>query len=185
MTSAVNRYHPLLVALHWLLALMVIANLLAGLFVLSEMPNTSAKLSTLRIHMVAGLAIGGLMVLRLLVRLFTKRPPIPHQSGPLKWLAIANHWLFYLVVLSMVSTGLGIAQFAGLFPLLGGRAVALPADFHELEPFIGHEVFSRVLIALVVLHLAGFAYHWWSKRENILPRMWFGNRRSEEPASQP
>lgn len=39
------RYHPLLVALHWLLAILIIAALFAGFFLLAAMPNSARKKS--------------------------------------------------------------------------------------------------------------------------------------------
>ena len=38
-----SRYQPVLVALHWLLALMIIGLLCLGFFVLANMPNTDPK----------------------------------------------------------------------------------------------------------------------------------------------
>ena len=35
----VSRYHPLLVTLHWVLAVLIIAALVMGFFVLAAMPN--------------------------------------------------------------------------------------------------------------------------------------------------
>ena len=47
-----SRYQPVLVALHWLVALMIIGLLCLGFFVLAEMPNTnSRKLDILVWHM--------------------------------------------------------------------------------------------------------------------------------------
>jgi cytochrome b561 len=65
----VSRYHPLLVGLHWLLALMVIAALALGALVLVDIPNSDPmKIDALRQHMTAGVLILALMLVRLLVR---------------------------------------------------------------------------------------------------------------------
>ncbi len=50
-----SRYQPVLVALHWLLALMIIGLLCLGFFVLADMPNTDPKkLDILVWHMAGG-----------------------------------------------------------------------------------------------------------------------------------
>ena len=42
----VSRYHPLLVVLHWLLALMIIGMLIAGFLVLDPMQNSNPAQSS-------------------------------------------------------------------------------------------------------------------------------------------
>ena len=68
-----ERYHPLLVFLHWLIALLVFAALAAGIF-LKGLPNTPSKLVPLDIHMTLGTLILFLMIARLYTRYMTKRP---------------------------------------------------------------------------------------------------------------
>lgn len=174
----VVRYHPLIVALHWLVAALVIGNLLAGFLVLSAMPNDAAKLPVLRLHMAIGLTVLLLLALRLPTRLFTAKPVNPHRNRALRWLTLGNHWGLYLVTFAMASTGLGMAALAELFPLLGGEPVRLPATFETLPPHAGHELFGTVLSVLIALHLAGAIYHRIAHRENVLSRMWFGRRRA-------
>ena len=73
--TQVSRYHPLLAALHWLLALMIIAALALGAFVLVKIPNSDpVKIDALRQHMTGGVLILALMLVRLLVRVRTTHP---------------------------------------------------------------------------------------------------------------
>ena len=72
-----SRYHPALVSLHWLLALLIMLAMGMGTFVLKEIPNTSPeKLGALQGHMIMGFAIGALMMARLIVRLRTSHPQV-------------------------------------------------------------------------------------------------------------
>ena len=74
-----SRYHPALVSLHWLLALLIMLAMGLGTFVLKEMPNASPdKLGALQGHMLMGFAIGALMMARLIVRLRTSHPRVVH-----------------------------------------------------------------------------------------------------------
>jgi len=53
--TLVSRYHPLLVALHWILAMLIIAALALGALVMVKIPNTDPmKLEALRSHMIGG-----------------------------------------------------------------------------------------------------------------------------------
>lgn len=176
--STVTRYHPLLVALHWLLAVLIIGNLAGGLLVLDQLADTDPeKLKLLRLHMAGGLAVLGLMLVRIATRFATARPRPAHEAGPLRWLAAASHGLLYVLALAMAVTGLGMAQLAGLFPILEGKAVALPTDWSTIAPHAGHEAFARVILAVLVLHVAGWAYHA-ARRDGLSARMWFGRRSS-------
>ena len=77
----VDRYHPALVVLHWLLGVLILLGLFMGTFSLERLPNTDpAKLDTLRGHMINGAVIGCLMVLRLFIRTRTQRP-LPASTG--------------------------------------------------------------------------------------------------------
>src|SRR5215472_8724270 len=71
----VSRYHPVLVTLHWLLAVLIIAALALGALVMAKLPNTDPmKIETLRHHMTGGFLILVLMLVRLLVRARTSHP---------------------------------------------------------------------------------------------------------------
>ena len=65
-----KRYHPLLVSLHWLLAVLILFSLFAGSNILADMPNDNPdKIAILKVHIISGLVILVLMLLRLFVEL--------------------------------------------------------------------------------------------------------------------
>lgn len=64
-----SRYHPVLVTLHWLHALMIIAALTLGFSVLAAMPNSDPKkMGILQAHMAGGMLILVLMSICFIVR---------------------------------------------------------------------------------------------------------------------
>ena len=66
--ATASRYQPVLVALHWLLALLIIGLLCLGFFVLANMPNTDPKkLEILVWHMTGGMFVLVLMILRVII----------------------------------------------------------------------------------------------------------------------
>jgi cytochrome b561 len=78
----VSRYHPLLVALHWVLALVIIAALALGALVMVNIPNTDPmKIEALRSHMSGGIFILILMLVRLFVRTRTRRTRLPPRPA--------------------------------------------------------------------------------------------------------
>jgi cytochrome b561 len=177
------RYHGLLRALHWLLAVLILMQLVVGNFALAPLPNDANKIIPLQGHVSVGLLIGALMVLRIVTRLATRKPaPATAGNALFNGLRRLTHFLFYAVVLSMVSTGVGIALMAKLFPVLFGPGGDLPPSFDAFEPLKGHQFFATVLVVLIVLHLAGVAYHQLVLKDGLLSRMGFGSRGGKDAA---
>src|SRR5262252_2388800 len=77
----VSRYHPLLVALHWFLAVLIFAALALGALVMAKMPNTDPmKIEAWRSHMAGGGATLLLMLVRLSVQTGTTPPGAPSPA---------------------------------------------------------------------------------------------------------
>ena len=178
-----TRYHPALVALHWLMAILILMGLFFGKVVLSAMDNADpAKAEGLGGHMTVGLLVGALLVIRLIIRLTSENPPHAQTGNALlDRLGAATHWVFYILVALMVLSGLATALSAGLFPIaFGGTGDPLPEDLGELAPRLAHGLVSNLLILLVVLHVVAALYHQFFLRDGLFRRMWFGQRKPTE-----
>lgn len=174
-----TRYHPLLVALHWLLAVLIIAGLIVGGNVLAETPNDAPeKLVSLRLHMGAGIAILVLMLVRFGIRLMARTPPHADIGHPvLNRAGVWAHWAFYPVVLAMAGSGLYLANIAGLPAIVfGGSGDPLPADFDVFTARGVHGALASVLGLLIVAHVAAGLFHQFIRRDALFARMWFGRR---------
>jgi cytochrome b561 len=175
--TLVSRYHPLLAALHWILAVLIIAALALGALVMARIPNTDPmKFEALRSHMLGGTLILVLMLVRLVVRIRTRHPAAASAGHPLlDRLAWASHRLLYAAVFGQAMTGWLMALQTGLpgIPFGGGT---LPADFWVYPIRMVHYLFSRMLMALIALHIIGALYHTLLLRDGLLRRMLFGRR---------
>lgn len=174
-----RRYHPLLVTLHWLLAAMIIGGLIMGGTVLAETPNSDPyKITSLTMHMSLGILILVLMIVRLIVRVTTAKPPhadIGHAL--LNKSASAAHWGFYLLVFAMCASGLATAIIAGLPAIIfGGSGDPLPANFDGIPPRTVHGILATLLGLLILTHVAAGLYHQFVRKDGLLARMWFGKR---------
>lgn len=176
--AQVSRYHPVLAALHWLLAVLTIAALALGALVMAHIPNSEPmKLEALRSHMAGGVLILLLMLVRLFVRARTKHPvAAPTGNRALDRLAWASHRLLYVAVLGMAGSGLFMALQTGLPAIVLAGDGILPADFWVFPIRTVHYLFSRLLIALIALHVAGALYHTLILKDGLLRRMLFGRR---------
>jgi len=179
MNTKPSRYHPVLVGLHWLLAALIMLALVTGTFVLKELPNTSPdKIGALRGHMIIGFVIGALMLVRLVIRMRTKRPSAALTGSTLlDKLGKGAQTGLYLLVFVMAASGLATALLAGLPEIVfGGGAVPLPESFSIYAPRTVHGWIAKALMALIGLHLVGVLFHQFRLKDRLLSRMWFGKR---------
>jgi cytochrome b561 len=175
----VARFHPLLVTLHWLLAVLIVAMLCVGFLLLAQMPNDDPrKISVLLIHMSVGMAILALMVVRFVVRWRTSRPAEATAGNRLlDRLAQVTHYGFYVLVLLMVGTGYATGILAGLNrSVFQHSGEPLPASFAIYPTFVAHSYLALVMVGLILLHLVAALYHQFVRRDRLLQRMWFGRR---------
>jgi cytochrome b561 len=107
-----KRYHPALVTLHWLVALLVFTDFYIGYFyirpiIMSGGGGVRGTDAMLKIHMAAGIAILVLLVIRFIIRL-TTRKPAPADAGfkVLNVLARVVHYALYFFVFLMTIVGL-------------------------------------------------------------------------------
>jgi cytochrome b561 len=174
------RYHPALVALHWLLALLIIAELLFGWLVLSETPNSDpTKVGILLPHMAIGMGVLALMLIRLVIRWRSAKPPEADTGfAALNRVGGLTHWVIYAVVIGMSLSGFALSLAAGLPDIVfAGSGDPLPVDFSAYAPRAVHGLLATFLGLLLALHIAAALYHQFIRKDGLFARMWFGARR--------
>src|ERR1700759_5490543 len=98
------HYSRTAIALHWVIAALILVNLALGLF--HEDFSKPVRAGMMVYHKAIGMTVLGLTILRLAWRL-TPRPPAL-DAAMKRWemgLARTVHWLFYLLLLAMPATG--------------------------------------------------------------------------------
>ena len=177
-----NKYHPVLVLLHWTLAWFIIGSLLFGFFVLRTLPNSDPrKIDMLEWHMGLGMAILAAMLVRLAVRWRTARPAPAGLGTPASARAAGRaHIAFYVLVAGMVASGYATALIAHLNDIVFARNGApLPPSFDPYPTFHLHGWLAALLAVLVTLHVLGALWHWLVRRDGVMRRMGWGGRRVE------
>ncbi len=173
-----KKYHPFLVTLHWLLAVMIIVGLFMGFNVLAATPNSNPeKILLLKMHMGMGLTILLLMIIRLITRINTAKPAdadIGHAL--LNKMAKAAHHSLYLLVFLMAFSGMATSKMAGLPEIVFDGKGTLPKDFHHVAAHEVHEIIGILLVLLIVGHIAAALYHQFVRKDRLFSRMWFGKR---------
>jgi len=176
-----NKYHPVVVLLHWTLAWFIVASLAFGCFVLEPMPNTDPrKLDMLQWHMGLGMAIAGAMLVRLVARWRSARPAPAGLGTPASARAAGwAHAAFYVLVFAMVISGYTTGLLARLNEIVFARSGApLPPTFDAYPTFHLHGWIAVLLSILIGLHAAGALWHWLARRDKVMGRMGLGGRRT-------
>lgn len=180
------RYTTAAIILHWLVALLMIGNVALGLLG-EKLPDEQIRFA-IDTHKSIGITVLGLILLRILWRIGHKPPPF--SAGMAAWerfLAHAAHWGLYLFMLWMPLTGWAHdsawkaapeipMKLFGLFewPRIG-FIMTLPDDRKEaLHGLLGtmHALGGYLLIALILLHVAGALKHQFVDGEPEFRRMW-------------
>ena len=168
-----DRYTRTAVALHWIIAGLIVANIALGFLHDSVAKSTGAAMMTL--HKSFGFTVLVLSVARLVWRL-THRPP--RADAVLKrWeatLAALTQWVFYGLMIALpvtgwiLSSGNGRAtNFYWLLPIPAlGVSKATGKEFGEI-----HEYLGWAMIVLLLLHIAGALSHQLKGHRQVLGRM--------------
>lgn len=166
-----RRYSSVAIALHWLLALAMVCQLVLG-FV---MPNDESGFAAYQLHKSIGIAILLLTLVRLAWRI-VRRPPPPLERGFGAVLASAVHWGFYAVLILGPLTGWLLVSTAPvkvptvLFGSVPWPHLPAPASINEASEEV-HELLAFIAIGLLALHVAGALRHHLILRDGLLGRM--------------
>ncbi|MEP7137689.1 MAG: cytochrome b/b6 domain-containing protein [Chloroflexota bacterium] len=231
-----KRYHPALVALHWLIAILIF-----GAFFLAQggegegdrgrfqpgqgnfqqpgfqqgnqaplgggdddappanfqpqiqgaQPGTPSQqrspqdgnqgiLSTIGIHMLVGLSVLLLLIIRLIVRWTTKHPEWASAGNKFfDWVGVLTHWGLYLLSFGMVITGIILADQRGILArTFGIGSTPTPGSFGRGGFSLGflHGGIWALLALLMAVHIGAALYHQFVVKDNLMARMWFGKR---------
>ena len=132
------------------------------------------------VNMVVGIAIGALMLVRLLVRWRTTGPaPALTGNRLLDGLGKIAHMGLYLLVFAMAASGMATALQSGLPEIIfGGSGAPLPESFAVYPARLVHGVIATLLMIQVGVHVAGAVYHQVVLKDRLLSRMGFGKRQA-------
>ena len=156
--SDTSSYDRVSVTLHWLVAALVVIQFATGWVWGIFERGSDPRFVLFRIHLVAGTAILVLAMLRIGWRLTHRAPPLPQgTSRPITLAAKATHGLLYLAIL--VQPVLGLLTVTAFGKSLG----RWPRDAHNLG--------AKLILALVILHVAAVVWHQFIRKDGLLARM--------------
>ncbi len=183
--TALPRYTRAAVVLHWLIAVLIVANVTLGLS--AEFLPDSWVRPVIDTHKSTGITVLGLVLLRILWRIGHPPPPLP-VAYP-RWERIGAHLAhaaLYALMLALPLSGWlhdsawkeAATHPMRLFGLVGWPRIGFiegiePVRKESLHDLFGavHVALGYVLYALLALHIGGTLKHQLVDREPELQRM--------------
>ncbi len=168
------RYTRTAMALHWLLALLIVGNLVLGLY-MSGLSFSMTRLKLYNWHKWAGIVILTLSAARLVWRLTHRPPAAPAMPAWQHRAAQGTHLLLYILFFAVPLAGWAYSSSAG-FPVVVFGVLPLP-DWVGVDRELAaalkllHKALAMGLAALVVLHVAAALKHQFVDRDGLLQRM--------------
>ena len=175
MSQPVEKFAPVAIALHWIIAALLVLSALSGLGTV-YIDDTRTSRMALEIHQTIGLVIFLLAIARLYWR-FTHTPPPPPKgyTRAQRIAAAVTHVTLYLFILGMPISGYtGLAARGREIPVFGlinlphltPRSFDLSANAATL-----HYYAQFAMYALVALHVLAALYHHFVLKDDVMRRM--------------
>ena len=173
-SAGVPRYSPAQIALHWVIGLAIIVMLGIGLYMVGLPKSLAFKASLTNFHKSLGMTVFLLVLIRIVVRLVAGRPPLPPMPAWQRLAASMTQGLLYVAMIVMPLTGYLGSSFNKFSTRFWGIPLPMWAwDDPGLRKifFTAHTVSAWVLIAVIVLHVAGALKHQLIDRDRLMERM--------------
>ncbi len=177
MKSTPTQYGSVAVTIHWLSAIFILVMLGSG-FRAASQTDSAAKEAILMLHVPLGVLILFLTLMRLFWwwRVDQKPDPVGGDPAWQTFTAKAIHVLFYVVILGMAASGIGIIALSGAGGILFGAEIGPLPDFSEFLPRGPHGLGARLILGRFVLHAGAALYHHFIKGDGLIWRMWYGSK---------
>ena len=170
--SSTQRYGSVAIAIHWISAAAILIQIGLG-FAAASAADTDAQAGLLRAHVVLGIFVVALTMIRLAWWLIDRQPAA--LAGLPSWQALSERVvrvLLYLLILLLGASGIAVLMLSGAGDILfGGASGALP-DFTRFPPMAAHIAAAAMLLGFAALHILAALYHHFWRRDGLLGRMW-------------
>ena len=170
-----HRYGPVAIALHWIVAALILFNLAYGLYLVG-LPLSPQKLRYFSYHKWVGVTVLLLAAARLLWRLTHRAPALPAAMPPWERRAAkASHALLYVLFFAAPLSGWLFSSASGFQTVYLG-VLPIPdllAKNRELADVlkVTHRWINYTMAALIALHAAAALKHHFIDRDDVLVRM--------------
>ena len=159
-------------SLHWVSAILLLVQIPLG-FYLVDLDFGPERLDIEDIHVIIGLSIFYLVILRLVNKIINPTPKLdPSIFKGQKFLAKLNHILLYVTILSITISGIFKKLFNGETLIIFFKEFKIKDNFELAELFYDIHVYSNYfIIGLITLHVMAVVVHKFFFNDNLLKKI--------------
>ena len=170
--NTLTEYGIISKVLHWLSAILLLIQIPLG-FYLVDLDFGEERLSIENIHIIIGLTIFYLVIIRLLNKIFNPTPKLdPSIFKGQRFIAKLNHILLYVAILSITISGILKKLFNGETLVIFFKEIEIQDNFELADQFYNIHIFSNyTIIALIALHISAVIIHKLFFNENLLKKI--------------
>ncbi|WP_322891686.1 MULTISPECIES: cytochrome b/b6 domain-containing protein [unclassified Yoonia] len=190
-SNTAQSYGTVTKTFHWLTALLIL--LIAPLGVIAnQLPyatdaELALKAQLFSVHKTLGVIVFAVALARILWAVTQPKPgDINADKKALSTVAAIVHWTLYISLVAVPLTGwvhhAATSGFAPIWLPIGQSLPFVPVSEPVAETAAAlHWLFSKIMIASILLHIAGALKHHFIDKDATLRRMWFG--KADAPAT--
>ena len=170
--DTVTEYSLISKLLHWASAIILFVQIPLG-FYLVDLDFGPERLNIENIHVIIGLCMFYLVILRLINKIINPPPRLePSVFKGQKFLAKSNHILLYVTILSITISGIFKKLFNGETLVIFFREIQIVENFEVADFFYDIHIFSNyLLIALIIIHILAVIVHKLFFGDNLLKKI--------------
>ena len=170
--DTVTEYSLISKLLHWASAIILFVQIPLG-FYLVDLDFGPERLNIENIHVIIGLCMFYLVILRLINKIISTSPKLePSIFKGQKFLAKSNHILLYVTILSITISGIFKKLFNGETLVILFREIKIVENFEIADFFYDIHIFSNyLLIALIIIHILAVIVHKLFFGDNLLKKI--------------
>ena len=170
--NTITEYGVISKILHWVSALLLLIQIPIG-FYLVDLDFGGQRINVENIHIIIGLSIFYLVILRLFIKIINPTPKLePSIFKGQKFLAKLNHILLYVTILSITISGILKKLFNGETLVILFKEIKIQDNFELADQFYEIHILSNYfMIALITIHILAVIVHKIFFNDNLLKRM--------------
>ena len=172
LTNTLTEYGIISKLLHWLSAILLIIQIPLG-FYLVDLDFGDERITFENIHVIIGLTIFYLVILRLLNNILNPTPKLdPSIFIGQKFIAKLNHVLLYVAILSITVSGILKKLFNGETLVIFFKEIKIKDNFELADQFYNIHILSNyTILVLIVIHIMAVIVHRLFFKDNLLKKM--------------
>jgi cytochrome b561 len=172
--NSVQKYKPIAMLLHWLMAVAIIGQAGLGVWMGDLAKGTPERAYYFNLHKSIGLVIALFILWRIVVRLKNTPPTLPPMPNWERIAAKTSHYLLYACMILLPLSGYLASNFTKYGIKFFGYQIAPwgPENKTVYEVFnTAHSITGNVLIAIIVIHVLAAFKHWLIDKDTVMQRM--------------